>query len=147
MSTLNSLKLIAAKRPSQMPPIVQRRNRLIAKIWEQMQLANAMEAGNSFAPTTHRIVKDSNTGERRRVEFSRRVKPWWWTAENGKVCLNVRYGAKNLELMKGKSAIEVGNFADVVPTLDALKAAVLAGELDAQIDAISNTMRSGFAKK
>jgi len=147
MSTLNSLKLISAKRPSQMPPVVQRRNRLVAKIWEQMQLANAMETGNSFSPTTHRIVKDSNTGERRRVEFSRRVKPWWWTAENGKICLNVRYGAKNLELMKGKSAIEVGNFADVVPTLDALKAAVLAGELDAQIDAVSNTMRSGFVKK
>lgn len=147
MSTLNSLKLVSAKRPSQMPPIVQRRNRLVAKIWEQMQLANAMEVGSSYSPTTHRIVKDDTTGERRRIEFARRVKPWWWTAENGKVCLNVRYGAKNLELMKGKSTIEVGNFADVVPTLEALKAAVLAGELDAQIDAISSTMRSGFAKK
>lgn len=147
MSTLNSLKLITAKRPSQMPPIVQRRNRLIAKIWEQMQLANALENGSTFSPTTYRMVKDDTTGERRRVEFSRRVKPWWWTAESGKVCLNVRYGAKNLELMKGKPTIEVGNFADVVPTLEALKAAVSAGELDTQIDAISSTMRSGFAKK
>jgi hypothetical protein len=147
MSTLNSLKLVAAKRPSQMPPFVQRRNRLIAKIWEQMQLANALEADSTFSPTSSRIVKDGTTGERRRVEFSRRVKPWWWTAENGKVCLNVRYGAKNLEIMKGKPTIEVGNFADVVRTLDALKAAVSAGELDAQIDAISSTMRSGFVKK
>lgn len=147
MSTLNSLKLVTAKRPSQMPPIVQRRNRLIAKIWEQMQLANALEAGSSFSPTAYRVVKDETTGERRKVEFSKRVKPWWWTAENGKVCLNVRYGAKNLEIMKGKPTIEVGNFADVVPTLDALKTAVSVGELDAQIDAVSGTMRSGFAKK
>lgn len=61
--------------------------------------------------------------------------------------MSVRYGAKTLELAKGKSAIEVGTIIELIPTLDALKAAVAAGELDTQIEAVSATMRSGFAAK
>ena len=55
--------------------------------------------------------------------------------------------AKTLELAKGKTAIEVGSMNELIPTLDALKAAVAAGELDAQLEAVSATMRSGFAAK
>jgi hypothetical protein len=147
MSALNNLKLVATKRPSALPQIVQRRNRLIAKIWEQTELAKAQEEGKSFQPKRFRSVKDAETGERRNVESPKRVRAWWFTAENGKLCIQVRYGAKVLELAKGKTAIEVGSTDNLIPTLDALKAAVAAGELDAQIEAVSETMRSGFASK
>jgi hypothetical protein len=70
-----------------------------------------------------------------------------FTAENGKLCIQVRYGAKVLELAKGKTAIEVGSTDNLIPTLDALKDAVASGELDGQIEAVSETMRSGFAAK
>jgi hypothetical protein len=147
MSTLTGLKLVAAKRPSALPVIVQRRFRLIAKIWEQTELAKAQQAGTTFEPRRFRSIKDPATGERRNVEGPKRVRAWWWTAENGKVCMHVRYGAKVLELAKGKTAIEVGMLDDLVPTLEALKAAVAAGELDSQIDAASGSMRSGFVGK
>ncbi|SAL54038.1 hypothetical protein AWB69_05725 [Caballeronia udeis] len=145
MSTLNNLKLVATKRPGALPQIVQRRNRLIAKIWEQTELAKAQQEGKSFSRTKYRSVKDVETGERRNVEVQKRVRAWWFTAENGKLCLQVRYGAKVLELAKGKTGIEVGATDNLIPTLDALKAAVAAGELDAVLEAISATMRSGFA--
>lgn len=147
MSALINLKLVTTKRPSGLPPIVQRRNRLIAKIWEQTQLAKAQQEGTTFAPVVFRSVKNIETGELSNVEKSKRVKPWWWTAENGRLCLNVKYGSKVLELAKGKTAIDVGTLTDLVPTLDTLKAAVAAGELDSQIDAMSATLRSGFTKK
>ncbi|MGY6252225.1 DUF6641 family protein [Paraburkholderia caledonica] len=147
MSTLNNLKLVATKRPGALPQVVERRNRLIAKIWEQTELAKAQQQGKSFQPTRFRSVKDAETGERRNVESTKRVRAWWFTAENGKLCMSVRYGAKTLELAKGKSAIEVGTIIELIPTLDALKAAVAAGELDTQIEAVSATMRSGFAAK
>lgn len=147
MNTLNTLKLVTSKRPGDQPPVLQRRNRLIAKIWEQTQLARSQQDGTTFAPVVFRSMKNIETGERSNVEKTKRVKPWWWTAENGKVCLNVKYGSKVLELAKGKAAIEVGTLADLVPTLDTLKAAVAAGELDAQIEAMSSTLRSGFTKK
>lgn len=147
MNALTSLKLVSAKRPSDIPPIVKRRNRLIAKIWEQTELAKGTQEGKTYAPLHMRTVKDRETGEARRVETPKRVKAWWFTADNGKVCLSVKYGAKILELAKGKSAIEVGSMAELIPTLETLKAAVDAGELDAQIVTASETLRAGFAKQ
>jgi tellurite resistance protein len=147
MSMLTNLKLVAAKRPGSLPQIVQRRNRLISKIWEQTELAKAQQAGTAFRPTLFRSVKDAETGERRNVEVQKRVRAWWWTAENGKVCMHVRYGTKTIELAKGKTAIEIGALDDLIPALEMLKAAVAAGELDGQIEAVSGQMRSGFIGK
>jgi hypothetical protein len=147
MSTLSSFKLVAAKRPIELSPVVQRRNRLIAKIWEQTELAKAQQNGQTFAPMHFRKIKDAETGICRRIETPKRIKPWWFTSESGKLCLLVRYGAKSLELAKGKTAIEIATHADLIPTLDMLKIAVGAGELDAQIELISGTLRSGFIKK
>lgn len=147
MSALNNLKLVATKRPSALPAIVQRRFRLIAKIWEQTELAKAQQAGTTFEPVRFRSIKDPATGERRNVESAKRVRAWWFSAENGKLCIQVRYGTKVLELAKGKTAIEVGSIDSLIPTLEALKAAVAAGELDSQIEAASDTMRSGFLTK
>ncbi|NIF55567.1 DUF6641 family protein [Burkholderia sp. Ax-1724] len=147
MSAIANLKIVAAKRPGALPQIVQRRNRLIAQIWEQTELAKAQQAGTSFAPTKFRSVKNAETGERRNVEVPKRVRAWWWTAENGRVHMVVKYGAKTLELAKGKQAIEVGTLDELIPTLDTLKTAVTAGELDTQIEAVSGQMRTGFISK
>lgn len=147
MNTLTSLKLVTAKRPSDIPPVVKRRNRLIAKIWEQTELAKSTLEGKAYTPLHTRTVKNRETGEARRVETPKRVKAWWFIADNGKVCLTVKYGAKVLELAKGKIAIEVGSMAELIPTLETLKAAVDAGELDTQIVTASETLRAGFVKK
>ena len=72
------------------------------------------------------------------------MKAWWFVAENGKLVLSVRYGTKVLELAKGKWAVEVGSEKDLLPVLETLKGAVLAGELDTQIDAASDKLREGF---
>ncbi len=77
----------------------------------------------------------------------KRVKPWWFTDDSGKLCLVVKYDTKPLELEKGKVAIELTAQADLIPTLETLKAAVIAGELDAQIKVMSGTLRKGFVKK
>jgi hypothetical protein len=58
----------------------------------------------------------------------------------------VRYGAKVIELAKGKSAIEVASPDALIEALEAVNAAVLAGELDTQIEAVSGQLRSGFLK-
>jgi hypothetical protein len=49
-----------------------------------------------------------------------------------------------LELAKGKWAVEVGSDKDLVGILELVKTAVLAGELDSQIDAASLKLREGF---
>ena len=60
--------------------------------------------------------------------------------------VSVRYGSKVLELARGKAAIEVADAQDLIRTLEAVKAAVIVGELDAQIQAASGALRSGFKK-
>ena len=146
MSALAGLKLTAQQKPMHITPIQVRRNKLAKRLWEQMELARAQQAGTVFAPTKLRTVVQNDTGLRRQVEVTKRVKAWWFTADNGKLAMSVRYGTRVIELSKGKWAVEVGSDKDLLPVLETLKAAVLAGELDMQIEAASVKLRSGFGK-
>jgi predicted nicotinamide N-methyase len=146
MATLASLKLSGAVKPTHVPAVQLRRNKLAKRLWEQIELARAQQAGTTFAPTRLRSVRDTETGIRRQVETNKRVKPWWFTADNGKLAVSVRYGTKLLELAKGKWAVEVGAEKELVPVLEVLKTAVLDGELDAAMETASNKLRSAFGK-
>jgi hypothetical protein len=145
MSAFNGLKLVAAKRPQAATPIVQRRNKLSNQLWEQIELARASAEGKTFAPVRLRIVKDKLTGERKTIEAAKRVKQWWFVAENGRVCLQVRYGTRVMELAKGKNSIEVGTSTELLAVLETVKKSVELGELDAQIEAASAAVRERFA--
>jgi hypothetical protein len=145
MSTLNALKLSTAKKSLNTTPVVHRRNKLGKKLWEQIQLAQAHLAGKQFTTTRFQTVRDED-GVRRSVEVPKRVRAWWWNSDNGKIALNVRYGARVVELAKGKSTIEVAAPTDLIPTLELIKRAVEAGELDAQIESASIKLRDGFVK-
>ena len=69
-----------------------------------------------------------------------------WTNDAGKINLAVKYGSQVLTFAKGKNAIEVANADDLIAALKTLKDAVLAGELDAQIEAASGALKAGFVK-
>jgi hypothetical protein len=58
----------------------------------------------------------------------------------------VQYGSRQIELSKGKTAVEVGSEANLVTVLDVLISAVQNGELDVQIEAASTKLRDGFKK-
>ena len=145
MSTLNALKLSTAKKSLNTTPVVHRRNKLGKKLWEQIQLAQAHLAGKQFSTTRFQTVRDED-GVRRSVEVPKRVRAWWWNSDNGKIALNVRYGARVVELAKGKSTIEVAAPTDLIPTLELIKKAVEAVELDTQIETASIKLREGFTK-
>jgi hypothetical protein len=145
MTALAALKLTNARKPTQQPVIIQQRNKMAKRIWEQMELAKAQAAGGTFSSKRLKSVKGDD-GIRRTVEVAKRVKPWWFIADNGKVCLNIRYGAKLIELAKGKSAIEVANADELLKVLEIVKTAVIDGELDAQIEAASGQLRAGFKR-
>jgi hypothetical protein len=115
------------------------------KLWEQIQLAQAHLAGKQFTTTRFQTVRDDD-GVRRSVEVPKTVRAWWWNSDNGKIALNVRYGARVVELAKGKSTIEVAAPTDLIPTLELIKKAVEAGELDKEIETASIKLREGFTK-
>ena len=144
MSTLGNLKLVASKKTRTLSLVVQRRNKLASKLHEQIELCEAQRNGQVYAPKRLRTYSNKHTGERTTVEAVKRVREWFWVNEAGKINLSVHYGSKVLELAKGKNAVELGNGDELIEALRALKAAVLAGELDAQIQAASRELRSAF---
>lgn len=146
MSTLDSLKLTTAKKPTHIPAIVFRRNKLSNKLWEQIQLAKSQIDGTPFVVTKFKSVKDKETGLRRQVEIPKRIREWWFRNDAGKVCVSVKYGTKVIELAKGKHSVEVENAQALVKALELVKQAVEAGELDAQIESASGALKLGFKK-
>ena len=146
MSALSKLKLVSAQAERKSPTIL-RRNKLTGKLSDQIAAAKAATEGGTYAATRVKFVQDSESGERKQVEIATRVKQWWWKAPTGKIMLALRYGAKPIEIAKGKNAIEVGSMAELVAALEAVKEAVQAGELDTQIEQVSGSLRAGFAKK
>ena len=68
-------------------------------------------------------------------------------ADTGKLVLALRYGAKVIELAKGKTAVEIASNDDLVVTLEALKAAINNGELDVQIELVAGSLKAGFGSK
>lgn len=146
MSVLSNLKLVDVKKPRNMPAIVVRRNKLSSRLWEQIQLAKSQLDGTPFVVMKYRSMVDRETGLRKQVELPKRIKPWWFQSEQGKVCVSVKYGSWTIELAKGKPSVEVANAQDLIKTLETIKSAVEAGELDAQIETASASLRSGFKR-
>ena len=146
MSVLTALKLVALKKPVHQPAIVIRRNKLSSRLWEQIQLAKGQMSGTPFVLMKFRSIKDKETGVRKHVEVPKRIKPWWFQTEEGKVCVSIRYGSWIIELAKGKPSIQVDSGDDLVKALETVKIAVEAGDLDSQIELASSSLGSGFKK-
>jgi hypothetical protein len=96
----------------------------------QITAAEAHSNGEPFIRRGKRWVPDADTGEKVLKEVPIRFSPGWWQDETDKLILTVRYGSKRLELKPGKTAIELGDFDNLLPTLNLIKEAVGAGELD-----------------
>jgi len=146
MTGLTALKLVQVKKPQTNSPQFSRRQKLSSKLTEQIQLAKSEQSGVALDLRKTRTIKDSITGESNRVEVPRKLKPWWWKNETGKLCITVRYGARVLEIVEGKNAIEADNIAEVISSLQLILGAVDSGELDARIDALNEKPKSEISK-
>jgi len=149
MSTLNGLKFVISKKQLHASPIVIRRNKLISKLHEQLELCEAQREGKTYAPVRLKTFVNKTSGERMTTEVAKRVKEWFWVNnENNKLNLVVKYGAKTLMLNKKSkaNAIELASRDELITTLKALKIAVANGELDDAIAEVSEATRIAFGK-
>jgi hypothetical protein len=146
MSTLNTLKLVTAVKPQHMPEVVKRRYKLGNKLWEQIQLARSQFLNEPFSLTKMKTVKNTATGISETIAVNKRIRPWWFNSDTGSLCFSIKYGTKTIELAKGKPSIEVTTKEELISTLELVKLAVEAGELDQQIDQASGALRSNFKK-
>jgi len=143
---LSSLKIVQAKRQSLADPIVFRRMKLIRKLDEQINLANAVLNGTTYVVKRLKNIKNEQSGEVRSFEVVRNVRPMFFKSTNDKLCVQVRYGSKVVELAKGKNAIQVDDEKTLVKVLETVRSAVFDGELDEQIAIASDAVKTRFKK-
>jgi hypothetical protein len=147
MSIVTTLKLITTVKSSAVSPVLLRRNKLLAKVQEQLDMCEAKRNQQTYAPKRLKTITNKETGERTTIETIKRVKEWFWITEDGKINLAVKYGAKTLPLnKKGANAIELMNGTALIGTLHKLKEAVIAGEFDDAISEVSDATRKAFKK-
>lgn len=115
-----SLKLVPVKKPKLGNPIVQRREKLLKSINNQVELLQRYKNG----------------------EKANRI--WFWKDEDGNIFLPIKYGKVVLELGKGKFAIQCGSVEDIKTNLEAIKSMVSKGDFDEVLDTASTQIRKKF---
>lgn len=126
---LKTLSLSVLPTVPTISPEQHRRAKLIRKLMEQKVIAEADRDGREPNIMQRRWVT-TESGAKAAIDAPKRLKRWWVTDDAGNYLLAMRYGSRVLELEKGKTAIVVGNFDQLVPTIDKIIAAINAGELD-----------------
>lgn len=134
MSSLSKLTIKAVSRHSKLSPIEARRNKLLAGINEQMEVADAAMRGEQHAVTAPRWTKNE-AGEKVRVQRQKVVRSWFF-AQDGGFYVQCKYGAKAISLSKDGNAVFVKQLAEVKPTLEMLRSATKNGELDEAVAAL-----------
>ena len=134
MTTLKSLTFAALPRLLAADPVVQRRNKLIVRLQQQISLVQ----DPNFTLTRQKWISDEQ-GVKQLRTLQKRVRAWWRTDPTGAVVLTVRYGAKPIEFERGKAAIAVGKKEKLIPTIETVIAAVEASELDSVLAQMSKT--------
>ena len=133
MSSLSKLTIKSVVRRVTLSPAESRRQKLVAAINEQFEVAEAAIRGEQYAVTAPRWSKNE-AGEKVRVQRQKVVRSWFFERDGG-VYIQCKYGSKVLPLSKDGNAVFVKNVADVKPALEIIRAAALNGDFDAAIDA------------
>lgn len=141
---LSSLKITNVVRQMSTNTNEFRKNKLLKKLDEQINLATAQISGELFTIKRLKNVRDEN-GNATQVEVSKRVSPWFWS-DNNKTFVQIKYGTRVLELQKGKNTIELSSQDELIKTLNIVKSSVASGELDSVIEAASVKVRERFGK-
>jgi hypothetical protein len=145
MGYLDGLKIVTATKPEQSSPLFHRRNKLVEKLYEQMECVKAKSEGRDHFIHYMRNSK-APTGETLQSQMVRKVRPWWYRNTEGKLVLEVRYANKRLELAKGKTGVEVETLANMASAIELVIKAVQGGEMDVSLNASASNFRASITK-
>lgn len=134
MTQLKSLTFAPLPRLTAADPVLQRRNKLVVRLQQQIALIN----DPNFTLSRQKWIADEH-GVKQLRDLRKKVRPWWRTDVTGNVVLKVLYGARAIEFEKGKAAVAVGKKEKLIPTIETVIAAVEAGELDTALGQMSKS--------
>ncbi len=134
-SLLSKLNITKAPLKHPTDPLIQRQNKLIAKLEVQREMAQCLVENKDFKAYKFKYVADPETGIKNKVRIPKQIKPWFYKMDS-QYFTTIKYGSKSLELAKGLYAIAVEDSAALTSVYDTVIAAVKAGEFDEKLMAI-----------
>src|SRR4029077_17067647 len=140
MPVLKSLSFTALPKSGN-DSVQMRRAKFVAKLEEQKQLLK----NTHHVRTVQRWTKVN--GERQATTKQQAVRPWWKTDPSGQIVMSMKFGSKPIEFEKGQAGIVVGTKEKLPAVIDALIAAVRAGELDDLFNQAAKTSAVGKSRK
>ena len=111
-----------------------RRNKLLAKLDEQILAAEAAIKGEEYFGKKN-VTETDEDGNKTTTTVPKRVNKWFYTNNGTEWFLEIKYGNRVLQLAKDKTAIVVGALDNMVAVIEQVKEAVAAKELDQAIEA------------
>lgn len=116
------LKFAAAAKPETVSIAVQRRQRLVGRIDQQIGYVRTMIAGETSRAS------------------------WVWMDEKGLYFVPIKYGRQPIELKKGMFSVQCSNLDEAEAALCTFRAMTLDGQLDDHLAKASTEIRKKFAK-
>ena len=147
MSILSSLTLSdTAKRAVSADPVTNLRNKMLAALDHQINAVNADQQNQPYFTYSEKWqVVDEATGRKERVKVQHPIRKMWFSDAGGRILLELRFANKAVQI-GGKSSIVVGTLDKLVPTLQTVRKAVAAGELDAVLQGVVESRKKAFKK-
>lgn len=118
-----NLKFAAVAKPTPISAEVQRRQRLINRIDQQIAHCAGLRAGQP--------IKAS----------------WIWMDETGNYFVPIKYGRHPIELKKGMFSIQCKSIEECEEALSTVRSMVLNGDYDTQLTKVAEEIRGKFKKK
>jgi len=133
MAILGNLKLVAASRMHRLSDTERRRLKLVDKLDDQLKCVEAATKSESYTKQK-KAWRTNDDGLEEQVTITRTIRPWWWQDIKGNLFVAIKYGTQPIELAKGKTAIQVSSLDELGKVMATIRQAVMAGELDLQLD-------------
>ena len=146
MPNLAKLTLTATSPREPITPLANKRIKLLRKLDQQIEAAEADARDEQFVEEIKRWVRDEETGEKKLVTQQRPIRPWSWQNQHGAWMVSLRDGNKLIPLDGINTSVEVGEKTGLVSALQTLRDAVIAGELDEQLETLIAN-RKPFGKR
>ena len=114
--------------------MARKRIKLLRKLDQQIEAAQAEANDEEFLEEVRSWIRDEQTGEKCLVTKQRPVRKWWWQNQHGAWMISLRDGNRIIPLGDNQTSVEVGAADQMVSVLETLRNAVIAGELDQQLE-------------
>lgn len=134
MSHLAKLTLSAKSPRQKLSPVDRKKQKLLAQLDQQIAAVEAELNGSQLTEHVKRWEKIEGSNEKQLVTKQLPVRKWWWKSELGQVMFSLRVGNRVFEVESGKPAIEVGKLEELPGILQTLREAIVAGEVDKQLE-------------